>query len=249
MANGETFFDLLRRAREKSHASREVRAAVRSRARNKTRDEARQILIDEIRSHGQEVPAQPWLDARLDGILASDSPVDRARVTVEAVSALGDMGLKIIKTVKTHRDGNWNDPGSEESWGFFPPDRHRSVEIERDDDTQRWIGHAGGETTFTFRHLGSLRLNLHLSTDGTVVAQVGGRRAGTLNDTDAEVFRPCFSAFGRQRRDLLTGGSRYDPIPRRHRVIFDTTGRRGVGSTERTLREWTNAGAAPTPVR
>jgi hypothetical protein len=211
VAQGETFFDLFKRSVERSRASREVRAAVRSRSRGKSRDEARQILVDEIRAHGQEVPAQPWLDARLDGILASDNPVDRAKVTVEAVSALGDLGVKMFKMFKTHTvEEDSNDPGFDETWmGFFPQEMHQSVEIELDDDVQGWIGHVDEETSFQFQNLGSLRLTLHLSPSGTVVAHVGDRRAGVLNDTDAEVFRPCFSAFGKERHALLARGSRY----------------------------------------
>jgi hypothetical protein len=209
VANEGNFFDLLKRSVERSRISQEVRTAVRSRAEGKSRDEARQILVDEIRSRGQEVPAQPWLDTRLDTILASDSPKDRAKLTIEAMSAVGDVGLKMIKMFRAHTAEVSDHPGSEQRGGFFLQDTKKSVEIEIGDDVQGWIGQVDEETTFSFRNVSALRLTLHLATDGTVVAHVGDRRAGALNQTDAEVFRPCFSAFGTHRNALSARGSRY----------------------------------------
>jgi hypothetical protein len=217
VAKAETFFDLLKRSVERSRVTQEIRTTVRARSRGKTRDEARQILIDEIESRGQEVPAQPWLDARLDAILAGDHPGDRARATVEAVSALGEAGFRIYKMFKTHRAEDSDDQASEALQGFFAQDAHKSVEIELDVGVEEWIGHVEDEALFTFRDVSALRLTLHLSTDGAVVAHVGDRRVGTLDEDAAESFRPCFSMFGRQRQVLRGRGGRYrDPDGRWH---------------------------------
>jgi hypothetical protein len=207
MTDGQSFFELLKQSTARRRIWREIHAAVRSRAQGRSRDEAREILVEEIRSRGQEVPPQPLLDVRLDAILANDSPGDRAKMTMEAVSALGEMGLKLGKMFRAHKAEDSTDPGFDGSW--VPQDRKKSVEIELDDDAQSWIGQVDEESSFSFRHFGMLRLQLHLSSDGSVVAHVGDRRVGILNDADAETFRPCFSSFGREHHILFAAGNRY----------------------------------------
>jgi hypothetical protein len=209
VASGGSFSGFFQRSRERTHASREIRAAVRARAQGRTRDEARAILIEEMGAHGQDIPAQPWLDVRLDGVLAGDGPKDRAQATVEAVSVLGEIGLRMIRLLKTHASDDADTTESGQRSGFLKVDRSRSVEIDLDDDAQTWIGQVDNDTVFKFRDVGSMRLDLHLSTDGTVVAYIGERRVGVVGTTDAEIFRPCFSLFGKPTQILWTSGTRY----------------------------------------
>jgi hypothetical protein len=130
-------------------------------------------------------------------------------MTVEAVTALGDMGRKMYKIFRDHTADDSVDHESDAPWGFFPADTHRSVEVELDDDAQEWVGDFNDASSFRFRDVGSMHLNLHLSEDGSVVALVGDRRVGVLKDIDVEAFRPCFLAFGKRIHTLPSRGSRY----------------------------------------
>jgi hypothetical protein len=201
---------MARRSVERSRASQQIRVAVRSGAQGKTRDEARQLLIDELRSRGQEIPAQPWLDARLDGILAIGSRSDQVKITVDVISSVGEMGLKMFKKYqdRSREDG---DRAGEVGLSNFPIpwDKRQSVEVALDDDAQDWIGALDEEMLLKFRQIGALNLKLSLAADGTVVVNVGDRRAGILPEVGAAAFRPFFSWLSNDDHPLRVHGTRY----------------------------------------
>jgi hypothetical protein len=201
---------MARRSVERSRASQKIRVAVRSGAQGKTRDEARQLLVDELRSRGQEIPAQPWLDARLDGILANDSRSDQVKTTVEVINSVGEMGLKMYKRYK---DLSREDPGPVGVKGLrnhpIPWDKRQSIEVALDHDAQNWIGALEEEMLLKFRQVGALTLELSRTSDATVVVSVGDRRAGILPEVGAEAFRPLFSWLGNDDHPLRVHGTRY----------------------------------------
>jgi hypothetical protein len=210
MASGGAFFEMARRSVERSRASQKIRAAVRSGAQGKTRDEARQLLIDELRSRGQELPAQPWLDAWLDGILANDGRSDQVKTSVEVINSVGKMGLKMFKR---YQDRSREGPGAAGVKGLrnfpIPWDKRQSVEVALDHDAQDWIGALNEEMLLKFRQVGALTLELSLAADGSVVVNVGDRRAGMLPEVGAEAFRPLFSWLSNDDHPLRVHGTRY----------------------------------------
>jgi hypothetical protein len=201
---------MARRSVERTRASQQIRVAVRSGAQGKTRDEARQLLIDELRFRGQDIPAQPWLDARLDGILTNEGQV---KTTVEVINSVGGMGLKMFKRYK-NRSREDPGPGDVEGLRNFPIpwDKRQSVEVALDRDAQDWIGALDEEMLLKFRQVGALTLKLSLAADGTVVVNVADRRAGILPGVGAEAFRPFFSWLSNDDHPLRVHGTRYQSL-------------------------------------
>jgi hypothetical protein len=122
------------------------------------------------------------------------------------------MGVKIFKLAGTHLgDDPEKDTATATAWPKLPIgwDQYRTVQVELDDDAQRWIGHLDEETFFTLRNFSVVNLELRSQADGTIDVGVSGRRAGVLRHPDADIFRPLFAGSGGRDEVLTARGSRY----------------------------------------
>jgi hypothetical protein len=196
-----------KQAKEKSRVDGLIGSAVRGGARGKTRDEARQLFVEGLRAHGRTVPPQPWLDAHLDTILAADSPLGRAQVNVQGVKALGDL---LVGTVKLFKTGKPLGSETDEVANKTPVigDRHRTVEVKLDPETQGWIGQASDKVMLEFRGTSQLYVELHLTAKGVVEVLVDSRHAGVLDSADVDEFLPILSAGSNHDHRLTISGIR-----------------------------------------
>jgi hypothetical protein len=86
--------ELMEERRRQSQASREALQAVRVASGGKTRDEIRQLYIDEMRSRALSVPPDEVIEAHLDWMAGNPLPGLRlaARSLAEVGKAIADLG-------------------------------------------------------------------------------------------------------------------------------------------------------------
>jgi hypothetical protein len=82
-----------RHARERQAAWNALDDAVRAQATGKTRQEVREILVEQIRDRGLPTLSEPMLEMRLEWIYVGRSPVERAKLLGEV--AVGLLGIPL----------------------------------------------------------------------------------------------------------------------------------------------------------
>jgi hypothetical protein len=174
----------MRKQRERSQfddAARKVMAG-------KSRDEAREILIEQFRREDQEIPGGPLLEMRLDLLLAPDTPSEKVRLYIDSVGALARAGGRLKDLFTGEDSGSVNMPPGNILMG---PDWSDANRVLLDDDAQDWIGDAR-VVVVDFRNLSPVSAVLQASgersTGGQIVVLIDGRRAGVLDDADSGPF-------------------------------------------------------------
>jgi len=84
--------------RRRSQASREAFQAARARAAGKSRQELRDIYVEELRTRALKVPQEPVLDAVIDRINGNPRPA--ARLAGETPVGIGKQIHGLIKTFR-----------------------------------------------------------------------------------------------------------------------------------------------------
>jgi hypothetical protein len=180
---------ILRKSIRESRDRSRFDAAARRAMAGKSRDEAREILIGQFRREGKEIPGEPFLDMRLDLLLAPNTPVERAKLHIDAVGTLIRAGGR-LKGLVTDPDSH----SMYRSWSdiFIEPDWTDSHRVLLDENVQDWIGDVPITGLVDFRDLSVVGMLLEASGErdagGQIVALVDGRRAGVLHDLGSEPF-------------------------------------------------------------
>jgi hypothetical protein len=92
------FGEIAEQKREQSRLRREATQAVRVRARGKSRDQIREMLIAERRARGLPVPSDRILEANVEAIMGNYGPA--AREVGRGVARIADGVVKIAKAMR-----------------------------------------------------------------------------------------------------------------------------------------------------
>jgi hypothetical protein len=203
----------------KTQARREAEAAVRAVSRDKTRDELRALLQQELRER------DAWMEPRqvemtIDMLATEHDALGKARLALRGVKALSELvtvGHKIFEEASDPTEEELEE--SEPEW-LKPPERaaypittlHRHcVAVELDSGARTWLERVAqarsqlfGETEVeiwltweaTPREVGALGLDVH----------IGETRVGRLDSDIAEHFRPAMDAAAERDEDPWTRG-------------------------------------------
>jgi hypothetical protein len=166
-----------------------LEATIRKAALGKPRDEARDILIAEYNRHGKDPPGQPFLDRRLDMILAPNTPIDRAVRGVEDLTAIAGAGHRLMKFLQGFP--RTLPPVLRQADIILIPDYHQTSRVVLDKDAQSWLGQV--ETVaLTFRDMSHIGVNLRATAPrfngGEIKVSVADRDVGVLSDADSDPY-------------------------------------------------------------
>ena len=179
---------VLRQAIGRTHERRKLDAACREAVRGKSRDEAREIVIEEYRRIGEEPPGQPILDRRVDMLLAPPNPVSRATDAVEAVSVLVGVASRFKELLDTAADSE--KLARHRSDLFLKPDWHRTGRVELVDDAQSWVGDVPLTGLISYRDLSLIKVRIQASASrdegGVLMVKVGERTVGTAEEVGSD---------------------------------------------------------------
>ncbi len=182
------FAQLLREGMRKQRERSKFDDAARKAIAGKSRDEAREILIEQFRREGKEIPRGPLLEMRLDLLLAPDTPSERVRLYIDSVGSLAGAGGRLKDLFTGADSGSINMPPGNIVMG---PDWSDAHKVLLDDDAQERIGEAR-VILVDFRNLSPVAAVLQASgersTGGQIVVLIDGRRAGVLDDADSGPF-------------------------------------------------------------
>jgi hypothetical protein len=174
----------IRKSRDRSRFNDVVRKAI----AGKSRDEARDILIEQFRRESKDIPGEPLLEMWLDLLLATDTPSERVRAQIDSIGSLVRTGGR-LKGLFAGADSTF-----EKSWGniVIQPDWSHTHKVLLDNDAQDWIGDIDIAGLVDFRNLSNVSALLQASGErhkgGHVVILIDGRRAGVLDDVDSGPF-------------------------------------------------------------
>ena len=223
------FFDVVRKASEKVRKRRSFDAACRKAMAGAGRDEARSILVEQYRLHGEEPPGQPLLDVRLDHLRRPVTPLNTARDMVDTTTTLIGLagGLKGLVGGHPDQDG----PEWRTSDLHVTPDWHHTIPVDLVADAEDWLGDIPAGLA-TFRSVTTVSVTLQATgardADGRIAVAYRDRRIGLVPESLAEPFWDAFGEDGGslleastqalRSRDSDTGRWRIDlGIPRRVR--------------------------------
>jgi hypothetical protein len=184
------FDQVLRRAVEKTRERRKFDAACRAAIHGKSRDEAREIMIEEYRKIGQEPPGQPMFDRRLDLLLAPRTPTNSVSDVVEGVSVLVGAATRFKKLLEGPTDSDREDMRRGDL--HLTPDWHHTCPVELVDDAQSWIADVPVMGIISYRDLSPIRVNVQATATkgegGVLMVTVGDRPVGTLSESGSDPF-------------------------------------------------------------
>ncbi len=192
MPRGEPppFGRIFRQAVQRTRERRTFDATCRAAMRGKSRDEAREIMIEEYRKIGQEPPGQPLLDRRVDMLLAPRTPVNGVTDLVEGVSVLVGTANRFKKLLEGAADSNKE--VRHHSDLFLHADWHHTCQVELVDDAQSWIGDVPLMGIIAYRDLSAIMVNVQATATkdegGVLMVKVGERTVGTLSESGSDPF-------------------------------------------------------------
>jgi hypothetical protein len=180
----------LRQAVEKTRERRKFDATCREAIRGKSRDEAREIMVEEYRKVGQEPPGQPLLDRRVDLLLAPRTQANGVSDFVEAASLLVGAATRFKKLLQDASDDNG--VVRHHSDLYLKGDWHHTSQVELVDGAQSWIGDLPITGLISYRDLSLIDVNVQASASkndgGVVKVKVGERPVGVLSKSDSDPF-------------------------------------------------------------
>ena len=191
MPNSEyqRFDQIFRKAVQKSRDRTRFDSECREAMKGKSRDEAREILIEQYRRIGEEPLGQPLLDRKLDMLIAPTSPTSRINDVVDGISSLIGAGVRLKKMLqgpteedlRSHRKADLH----------VNPDWHHMSRVDLVDDVQAWLGEVEVSGFVAFRDMSAISVFIEASApraDGGVLrVLVGERQAGVIADSDSDV--------------------------------------------------------------
>ena len=212
---GEIFFDKDRK--EKALARKEALDAVRAASQDKSRDEVRALLEQELSERG--LTTEPLMVEReVEMILAHREPFGKTRFVLRALKQLKDSqpsGGGLLKQVSERPD----EPDGEPDW-LKPPDRAaypvwsagpKWAAVELDPAARTWLerikesdpGHlAGGHELEVWLTWDSS----DPATDSRLAVHIGAEQVGILRPDFEEKFRPVMEAAAERDEDPWTRG-------------------------------------------
>jgi hypothetical protein len=182
---GQILLRSFRKSRDRTRFNETVRRAI----AGKSRDEARDILIEHLRSAGEEILGEPLLEMRLDLLLAPDTPAEKVKLHIDGIASLARASGR-LKGLFTDADSS--SIGNRLGNIVIQPDWSHTQRILLDDGAQDWIGDVDVAGLVDFRNVSNvsalLQANGERQNNGRIVILIDGRRAGVLDDVDSGPF-------------------------------------------------------------
>jgi hypothetical protein len=199
-----SFGDAIRRAREKSLIDGLIGDVIRAGAKGKTREQIRDLYVEQLRLYGRDIPPAPIIDFHVSAILAKESRQGRIelnrdgfRVGRELISHFANLVTKIARH-------DWPDVDPDDL--PMPGDPKRTAEVTLDASTQEWIGRAPPLVT-EFRGLSMIEVRIEAGDDDAVVVSTLDKRLGAVVGEPAAEIRDLLGLL-RDQRSLRGHGTR-----------------------------------------
>ncbi len=192
MPNGEylRFDQILWRAIQKSRDRLKFDTECREAMKDKTRAEARAILIEQYRRIGEQPLGQPLLDRKLDMLIAPVSASSRISDVVDGVSTLVGAGVRLRKILQGPTEEDLR--SHRKSDLHVTPDWHHTCRVAVTADAESWLGEVDVTGLIAFRDMSAIAITIEASDPrvegGELRAFVDDRLAGTITDSDSEPF-------------------------------------------------------------
>jgi hypothetical protein len=208
---GETF----RRTRHQHQRRREAINAVRFRSAGKSRQQIREMLVEEFHARALTAPPDEVVIALADSIARPDGPITAAHIAASAARLVGGAAAEIrdiFKGVERVKDPSGADPF------FVPPGGNgQAAEVNLvtgadrvlDERAKRYKQRAGGADLIPVR-LESASTTQH---DPVLTVHVDDHRVGTLSREDSPTFEHSLEIAKQQNQTLMTLGTYVrDPV-------------------------------------
>jgi hypothetical protein len=184
------FGRILRQAVEKTSERRKFDAICQEAVRGKSREEARDIMVEEYRKTGQEPPGQPLLDRRVDLLLTPRTPVNGVSDVVKAASLLVGAAIRFKKLLQ---DASASDGAVRHHTDLYlKGDWHHTCQVELVENAQSWIGDLPITGLISYRDLSLIGVNVQATASknegGVLKVKVGERPAGVLSKSGSDPF-------------------------------------------------------------
>lgn len=146
-------------ARERRKTWEAIDEAVRAKSAGKSRDQVRQLLIEEIGARGLRMPIEPMLEMRLDWIYIGGNPVEKARAIAEATVAVASVPFRFKRMLdRVTQPPDSHDGGSR----LVRPDFRATVEVSLAADAQQHLSQAESLSILAMRRATSIRVALRV---------------------------------------------------------------------------------------
>jgi hypothetical protein len=185
----QRFDQILGRAIRKGRDRARFDAQCREAMRDKSRDEAREILIGQYGRIGEQPPGQPLLDRKLDMLITPASAATRVSDIVDSVSTLVGVTAHIKKIFQgpTAEDMRLRKPDV-----FASPNWSHTIKVALDHDAQSSLGESEAPGIVAFRDMSgiavTIKATLPRAEGGVLEVLVGNRRIGTVADSDSDPY-------------------------------------------------------------
>jgi hypothetical protein len=190
-----------RAARERRKTWEAVDEAVRAKSAGKSRDQVRQLLVDEIDARGLRMPIEPMLEMRLDWIYVGGNPVEKARLVAEAAVAVVGVPFRfkrmldrVTQTPDSHNGGR----------RLVRIDPRATIEVSLAADAQQHVSQAESLSIFAMRSATSIRVTLRVEDadeEPRVAVYVADERIGEI---PREHSAPFLAELDRASRKNIT---------------------------------------------
>jgi hypothetical protein len=150
-------------SRERQKAWNALDEAVRSKSEGKSRDEVRQLLVDEIDARGLRMPIEPMLEMRLDWIYVGGNPVEKARVIAEAAVAVVGVPFRFKRMLDRVTQAPDSPSGGSH---LVRTDPRATVQVSLAADAQQHLSQAESVSIFAMHRATSIRVTLRVKGRG-----------------------------------------------------------------------------------
>jgi hypothetical protein len=186
----QRFDQILRKAVQKSHDRAKFDSECRAAMKGKSRDEAREILIEQYRRIGEQPLGQPLLDRKLDMLITPTSPTSRVNDLVDGIGSLVGAGFRLKKLFQGPTDEDLRFRHKADLHAM--PDWHRMSRVNLVEDAQSWLGEIEVSGLVAFRDMSAIAVIIEATaprTDGGILrVLVGERQAGVIPDSESDVY-------------------------------------------------------------
>jgi len=186
----QRFDQILGRAIRKSRNRARFDAQCREAMKDKSRDEAREILIEHYGRIGEQPPGQPLLDRKLDMLIAPVTAATRVSDILDSVSALAGMTAHVKKIFQapTHDDM----AKLRKADVFAKPNWNRTCRVDLDDGAQSKLDETGAAASVSFRDMSGIAVTIRAAAPradgGELEVLVGEVRVGAIADSDSDPY-------------------------------------------------------------
>jgi hypothetical protein len=198
--------------RKRSLGIEEAMRSARVLAAGRHRDEARSIVVAELRRNGVEpLPSDSALDNIVDAILSEGSLTGRVRHTVRGVRAIGNVGVRIAKNIKEAHEPLRTEAGwSLDLTGkplFVNPDRSLpAIGVSLDANAQVRLGAqiSGASAAPGLHEIFVLLTAKNADSDCSIIAvQVGKQLAGFIDTEASRLYESAIETGARLDRPVV----------------------------------------------